>query len=60
VLGPECKAIRAAQPTARIFAVEINTQLCELHKAGVASRIGLVHFYGRLNSKLARLCEFCK
>jgi hypothetical protein len=26
-----CKAITAAQPTAaRVFAVEINTQLCEL------------------------------
>jgi methylase of polypeptide subunit release factors len=28
--GILCKAIVAAQPTARVFAVEINTQLCEL------------------------------
>ena len=28
--GVLCKAIAAAQPTARVFAVEIDTQLCEL------------------------------
>jgi protein-L-isoaspartate O-methyltransferase len=28
--GVLCKAITAAQPTAQVFAVEINTQLCEL------------------------------